>query len=140
MVVLSVGVGNTDPGWCWDLRARLERQRWELLSYHWRPASLQVTPRTTVPAPDELITSARQFLGMPYSWGSAGDGGFDCSGFTNKVYAENGYDLPRTSREQYRVGQPVNRSELAMGDLLFFVTQPGDQRITHVAMYVADDE
>jgi len=101
---------------------------------------MKVVPRAEPPNPDEIIATAREFLGVPYVWGGLGDGGYDCSGFVNKVYSLNGYDLPRTSREQFKVGLPVKRAALAMGDLLFFVSNPGDSRITHVAMYIADSE
>jgi cell wall-associated NlpC family hydrolase len=73
--------------------------------YNWRDKmGLPVTPRRTPPKPTELVSSAREYLGVPYDWGGVSAKGFDCSGFVNKVYAENGYDIPRTSREQYKVG------------------------------------
>ena len=110
------------------------------LAWTWRPAYMAVVPRSSPPLPTELVTTAREYLGVPYVWGGLGEHGFDCSGFVNKVYAQNGYDLPRTSREQYKVGSDVPRSALTMGDLLFFVQNPGDDRISHVAMYVDDNE
>lgn len=112
-----------------------------LFAWDWRPPSMRVVSRSEPPAPDEIIAKAREFLGTPYAWGGLGEeGGYDCSGFVNKVYAENGYDLPRTSREQYFVGAPVARGSLSMADLLFFVSKPGDTRISHVAMYINDSE
>lgn len=112
-----------------------------LHSYDWRSApGLGVAQRSKPPPPDELVNTARRFLGTPYSWGGIDEFGFDCSGFTNRVYALNGYDLPRTSREQFRVGVLVPLSELRAGDLLFFVEKPRSERITHVGMYVGDGE
>jgi cell wall-associated NlpC family hydrolase len=110
------------------------------LAWHWRPVTMAVVPRSTPPAPEELVRSAREYLGVPYVWGGLSESGFDCSGFVNKVYALNGYDLPRTSREQYKIGSDVSRGGLSTGDLLFFVQNPGEERISHVAMYVADNE
>ncbi|MFC1609406.1 C40 family peptidase [Myxococcota bacterium] len=97
-------------------------------------------PRENPPDPRELVEIARSHLGTPYIRGGTGQGGFDCSGFVNKVYAQVGYDLPRVSREQFKVGLKVPRLSLQAGDLLFFVSSPGGERIAHVAMYVEDDE
>jgi cell wall-associated NlpC family hydrolase len=56
---------------------------------------------------EELVRSARSFLGVPYLWGGASaETGFDCSGLTMTVYQLNGLDLPRTSREQFGSGTP----------------------------------
>jgi len=112
-----------------------------LFVYNWRDKmGLPVTPRHTPPKPDELVSTAREYLGVPYDWGGTSAKGFDCSGFVNKVYAQNGYDIPRTSREQFKVGMEVDRSHLKTGDLLFFSSEPEDSKITHVAMYLDDDE
>lgn len=84
----------------------------------------------------EIVAAAERFIGLNYHWG--GDSlkdGFDCSGLTKAVYELNGLDLPRTSREQFRVGIPVARSELAQGDLVFFATR-GRKRVNHVGVYV----
>ena len=47
--------------------------------------------------------------------------GFDCSGFTQYVFARHGIALPREVREQFRIGREV-RGDPAPGDLLFFTT------------------
>ena len=108
--------------------------------YDWRNSGIQVVPMHERPSPGALVDTARQYLGVPYSWGGTGESGFDCSGFVNKVYAAHGYDLPRVSREQVRVGLEVPRFALATGDLLFFAAVPGGAAITHVALYIDNNE
>lgn len=86
---------------------------------------------------EELVQSARSFLGVPYLWGGASaETGFDCSGLTMTVYQLNGLDLPRTSRDQFGSGTPVDRSSLAKGDLIFF-GDAGD-KISHVGIYAGN--
>lgn len=79
--------------------------------------------------------TAERFVGIPYRWG--GDtvvDGMDCSGFVRAVYNLCGVNIPRTSREQYRVGDTVSRGELQDGDLVFFGSSPDG--ISHVGIYV----
>jgi cell wall-associated NlpC family hydrolase len=79
--------------------------------------------------------TAERFVGIPYRWG--GDtvvDGMDCSGFVRAVYNLCGVNIPRTSREQYRVGDVVARDELKDGDLVFF--GPSLDEITHVGIFV----
>jgi len=88
---------------------------------------------------EELVRSARSFLGVPYLWGGASmETGFDCSGLTMTVYQLSGLDLPRTSREQYRAGNPVELSSLEKGDLVFFA--PGRDKISHVGIYTGNGQ
>jgi cell wall-associated NlpC family hydrolase len=83
---------------------------------------------------DELVRSAQSFLGVPYLWGGTSvETGFDCSGLTMTVYQLNGFDLPRTSREQFAAGNPVDRSSMEKGDLLFF--SRGGGKVSHVGIY-----
>jgi cell wall-associated NlpC family hydrolase len=83
---------------------------------------------------EELVRSARSFLGVPYLWGgTSADIGFDCSWLTMTVYQLNGFDLPRTSREQFVTGNPVDRSSLEKGDLIFFAQQ--GEKVSHVGIY-----
>jgi len=85
---------------------------------------------------NEIVGTAKRFIGVPYRWGgSSPQQGFDCSGLTMVVYQLNGLNLPRSSKQQYRVGTPIKRSELSQGDLVFFATS-GGRRVSHVGIYV----
>jgi hypothetical protein len=85
---------------------------------------------------NEIVGTARRFIGVPYRWGgSSRQEGFDCSGLTMVVYQLNGLNLPRSSKEQYRVGTVIRRSQLSQGDLVFFATS-GGRRVSHVGIYV----
>ena len=68
-----------------------------------------------------IISTAKQYLGVKYQWGgSSPQTGFDCSGYVNYVFGQNGITLPRISKDQYTVGQPVAYQNLRPGDLVFF--------------------
>ncbi|MBJ81123.1 MAG: hypothetical protein CMH60_07395 [Myxococcales bacterium] len=88
---------------------------------------------TALPS-DELLQTAQGYLGFPYVYGASGQNSFDCSSFVQTVYKQHGIRLPRTSREQAHKGLSVDWQEIEAGDLLFYGDQPGDKRITHVAM------
>ncbi|MDK2854885.1 MAG: hypothetical protein PWQ86_98 [Bacillota bacterium] len=82
-----------------------------------------------------LLTVAKSFLGRPYRYGGSGPNAFDCSGFTAYVFAQFGYELPHNSAEQAKLGRPVERADLAPGDLVFFGYY-GSSDIRHVGIYV----
>ena len=89
---------------------------------------------------DELVSTARSFIGIPYSWGGTSpEHGFDCSGLTMAVYELNGLKLPRSSKDQFAVGTPINRSQLSKGDLVFFATSQV-KKVTHVGIYMGDGQ
>jgi cell wall-associated NlpC family hydrolase len=76
--------------------------------------------------------------GIPYRNGGGDPSGFDCSGFTQYVFAQYGVSLPRDVRSQFRKGTPVKPEELAPGDVIFFTTsEPGP---SHVAIAIGGDE
>lgn len=88
---------------------------------------------------DEIVKSARSFIGVPYLWGGNTQDGLDCSGFTVAVYRLNGLSLPRSSREQYEAGSPVDRAGLKQGDLVFFsIAKKGS--VSHVGVYIGDGQ
>ena len=67
-----------------------------------------IRPQFEAPAPaavesrgQQVVNTARQYLGTPYRWGGTTPAGFDCSGFTQYVFARNGVSLPRTSSSQW---------------------------------------
>ncbi len=85
-----------------------------------------------------LVSSALQFRGTPYRNGGGDPFGFDCSGFTQYVFALYHIALPRDVRDQFRAGRAVDLNDLTPGDLLFFsTTEPG---ASHVAIAIGSDE
>ncbi|MFD6140007.1 C40 family peptidase [Promicromonospora sp. NPDC060271] len=85
----------------------------------------------TVPAAaNDIVSIARQYIGVPYVWAGSTPAGFDCSGFTSYVYAQVGIDLPRTSSEQRYAGTVVSAAEAQPGDLIW---TPG-----HIAIYAGN--
>lgn len=88
--------------------------------------------------PENLESEISKFFGLRYRLGGEGQSGIDCSALVKQVYSEVfGIDLPRSSREQSRLGslEPVDQDELQTGDLLFF--GPGRKHVNHVGMYLA---
>jgi cell wall-associated NlpC family hydrolase len=82
-----------------------------------------------------VIATAEDYLGVPYRWGGTSpQTGFDCSGYVRYVYAQQGVQLPRTSREQAGAGVGVvaRVSSLRQGDLMLFAER---RAISHVAIY-----
>ncbi len=87
---------------------------------------------------NEIITYAQKFVGNPYKWGGESlTNGADCSGFVQAIYADFGYRIPRTSREQAAgAGKQVSESEMLPGDLVFYTNSSGV--VNHVAMYIGN--
>lgn len=105
-------------------------------------ASLSVETSVAKPEPAsapihaEILHHARDMLGTPYRFGGTTPRGFDCSGLVFYSYRKAGITVPRTTREQYQIAQPVPEDQLQPGDLLFF--QLGKSGVSHVGIYMGD--
>ena len=85
----------------------------------------------------EVLQYAKKFLGNPYVWGGTSlTNGCDCSGFAQQIFANFGYILPRTSRQQAKAGTRIPVQEAKPGDLLFYQRERGF--IYHVMIYLGD--
>ena len=83
-----------------------------------------------------IIDFAKRMIGVDYVWGGTTPKGFDCSGFVSYVFKNFGIKLNRTSVSQAQQGTKVKKENLMPGDLVFFDTNGGHNRINHVGMYI----
>ena len=79
-----------------------------------------------------MLKVARRQLGVPYVYGGASRGGFDCSGLTLYVYRSLGRSLPHGATDQARRGKHVSLRHLQVGDLVFYGSS---SYYHHVAIY-----
>ena len=71
------------------------------------------------PSGNDIVSIALSLTGIPYVYGGSTPAGFDCSGFTQYVYARAGIPIPRTSGAQGAAGTFVSASEARPGDLVW---------------------
>ncbi len=75
--------------------------------------------------------------GIPYKYGGTSYKAFDCSGFVQNTFRKIlKIQLPRSSSAMLNVGVEVRRSDLKIGDLVFFRPK---RRYRHVGIYMGDD-
>lgn len=86
----------------------------------------------------ELVFVARTYLGSPYKLGGNTTTGIDCSGFVKQVFSAFDVKLPRTAREQFHAGTPIEKKDLVAGDLVFF-RSPKSKEASHVGIFLDDD-
>ncbi len=86
-----------------------------------------------------IVSTAKKYIGVKYVWGGTTPSGFDCSGYTQYVFAQQGISLPRVSRDQYARGNSVSFENLKAGDLVFF-SLDGDKVIDHVGIFIGDGQ
>ncbi len=88
---------------------------------------------------EQIVATAKQYIGTPYVYGGASPSGFDCSGFVCYVYKQYGYELPHGATSQYnKLTKSVSKSNLQPADLVFF--SDGGGGIGHVGIYIGNGQ
>jgi cell wall-associated NlpC family hydrolase len=83
----------------------------------------------------KALAYAKAQLGEPYARSGAGPSSWDCSGLTMMAWGSVGVSLPHSSRQQFSRGRPVAKSDLQLGDLVFFYSD-----IHHVGLYAGNGQ
>ena len=86
----------------------------------------------------KLVEEAKKHLGKKYVWGATGPNTFDCSGLTQYCHKKLGINIPRTSLAQSKSGKLVSKSDLQVGDLIFWKTTSAP--VGHVGMYIGNNQ
>ena len=60
--------------------------------------------KKATPTQENIVETAKTFMGIPYLWGGTSAKGMDCSGFTKTVYFLNGVLLDRDASQQVNNG------------------------------------
>lgn len=99
-----------------------------------QPAPVTSNPVNSRHKGQVALAFARAQLGEPYVFGATGPDRWDCSGLTQAAWRTAGVSIPRTTYTQFKVGQRVARSDLQLGDLVFFY----GSNPSHVGLYAGD--
>lgn len=67
---------------------------------------------------NQVVEVAKSYQGVPYRYGGDDPSGFDCSGFTQYVYAQFGISLPHSSSRQGAGGTAITPDAALPGDLV----------------------
>jgi len=90
---------------------------------------------------DEILETAKKYLGVKYIWAANGPSAFDCSGFTKYIFKKNGISLPRYSGHQANIGKRIKFKDLQKGDLVFFDTaKKFTKTVNHVGIFIGDNK
>lgn len=87
----------------------------------------------------QILAEAQKYLGTRYVMGGASPSGFDCSGFVYYVLKQFGYAPYRTPADQYKMGTAVSKTDLQIGDVVFFANTYASG-ISHVGIYAGNGQ
>ena len=103
------------------------------------PANYLSTPQASA---QQIVNYAKQQLGKPYVWDTAGPNTFDCSGFIYYVFSHNGYNISRNNVENYWGNSNIKKvSSHKPGDLIFFKGTYGKTNYpSHIGIMINDTQ
>ena len=90
---------------------------------------------------EEVIQIAKDQLGKPYVYGTAGTSSFDCSGLTQYCFKKVGVSLGRSAQSVgYGKGTQIDKiSDLKRGDIVCFNTISDSDLSDHVGIYLGEN-
>jgi cell wall-associated NlpC family hydrolase len=103
-------------------------------------AKVQSAADVVLKSAHDVTDQALDLIGVRYRFGGqTPEKGLDCSGLVKYVFEQvTGVSMPRSAREQAKVGEKIDREDLQPGDLVFFNTRRA--AFSHVGIYLGDNE
>ena len=99
------------------------------------------TARDALSVKSLVRSVSMQYTGVPYVSGGTTPRGFDCSGFTQYVFAKLGIELNRPVASQLENGVIIAKEDLQCGDLVFFQNTTGwGHFASHVGIYIGNGQ
>ncbi|MEQ8239371.1 MAG: NlpC/P60 family protein [Cyclobacteriaceae bacterium] len=83
---------------------------------------------------DKAIVAAESYIGTPYHYGGTSRKGIDCSGLIQNCYSQIGIELPRTAKEQSKVGKSKSWGSIRPGDIVYFKFKQKGEKWYHTGM------
>jgi len=85
-----------------------------------------------------LFNQYQVWEGTPYRYGGNSLDGVDCSAFVQNTYRNKlGFSIPRTTKNQVKIGVTVSKKQLEVGDIVFFKIGPNS---LHNGIYIGNSE
>ncbi|MGL1933925.1 MAG: C40 family peptidase [Fibrobacterales bacterium] len=92
--------------------------------------------RKNVTQSGTLAAIIKPWLGTPYLFGGESKRGVDCSAFVMHVFRKyRGINLPHSTRQTFKMGKKIAKSDLKKGDVIFFGNWIG---VNHSAIYMGN--
>ncbi|WP_413111667.1 C40 family peptidase [Thaumasiovibrio sp. DFM-14] len=87
---------------------------------------------------EDYLAVYEQWQGVPYQLGGTSQRGIDCSAFMQQFHRELAFpiELPRTTKQQVKLGEKVSYAKRQAGDLVFFKT---GRNVRHVGVLLDSD-
>jgi len=92
------------------------------------------TGMSRVKRADVAVATAKSYIGTPYKYGGTTRAGIDCSALVYHSYKAAKINLPRTSEDQSKEGERISKSNLKVGDIVFFATGDKKREINHAGI------
>ena len=99
------------------------------------------TMQQTLTLRHAVLEEAKKYIGIRYSSGGTTPRGFDCSGYTQYVFAQVGVSILRHERAQMEHSIIIPKEEMQCGDLVIF-SNTGDNGgfASHIGIYVGNNQ
>lgn len=89
---------------------------------------------------ESIVNICISMLGVQYEWAGESRNGVDCSGLIVYAYRQIGIELPHQSNDQKSCGIGVDRSEIALGDIICWDIRGSADSVEHVGIYVGNGQ